>query len=130
MRITKSFIIYQSPAILIAILIFVFSSIPYPPDIKLSVSNEDLIKHAIAYSIFGFFLARALYHQDRFPKLRERHNLFTFILGSLYGISDEFHQFFVPGRSSEVSDLLADSFGILIGMLLFNYLKNLQKTPG
>jgi VanZ family protein len=33
----------------------------------------------------------------------------------LYGISDEFHQYFVPGRSVDVYDVLADALGGLLG---------------
>ncbi len=121
MKISKSFIIYQGPAILIAISIFIFSSIPYPPDIKLSVTNEDLIKHAIAYGIFGFFIAQALFFEHGFVRLKRNYIIFAIILGILYGISDEFHQSFVPGRSSEISDVVADSVGIIIGTILFHF---------
>ncbi|MCK4613219.1 MAG: VanZ family protein, partial [Thermoplasmata archaeon] len=40
----------------------------------------------------------------------------AFILGSLYGVSDEIHQHFVPRRSSDVLDLVADFLGVLIGI--------------
>jgi VanZ family protein len=33
----------------------------------------------------------------------------------LYGVSDEFHQYFVPGRSVEALDVLADALGGLLG---------------
>ena len=36
-----------------------------------------------------------------------------------YGASDEFHQWFVPGRTASVWDLLADSLGAGAGVLLF-----------
>ena len=36
----------------------------------------------------------------------------------LYGASDEFHQMFVPGRSAELGDLIADGMGGLIGASL------------
>lgn len=32
----------------------------------------------------------------------------------LYGISDEFHQFFIPGRSASVLDVLADCGGAVM----------------
>lgn len=121
MKITKSFIIYQSPVIFWAIVLFIFSSIPYPPNIKLFMPRDDLVKHAIVYCIFGFFIARAFYHQTRYMRLREYLFLFTFLLGMLYGISDEFHQYFVPGRSTEISDAVADSVGTIIGYIIFKY---------
>jgi VanZ family protein len=36
-------------------------------------------------------------------------------LASLYGASDEYHQFFVPGRNSDVHDWIADTVGASIG---------------
>lgn len=121
MKIFKSFMIYQSPAILWALLLFIFSSIPHPPNVKILASYDDLFKHAIVYGIFGFFIARALFYQSRFRRLRENYVIFALLLGALYGISDEFHQYFVPGRSSEILDVLADCFGIMIGIILFYF---------
>ena len=38
------------------------------------------------------------------------------LLATLYGLSDEFHQTFVPGRSAEALDVVADSFGATLGV--------------
>lgn len=119
MIISKSFLVNQLPAVLVAITLFILSSIPYPPPVILNVSYEDLIMHAIVYSVFGFFVARALYHQDRYLKFKENLLLFTFLIGTIYGISDEIHQYFVPGRVSDILDVFADVFGTLIGFALF-----------
>lgn len=37
------------------------------------------------------------------------------VLATLYGVSDEFHQLFVPGRSADPYDVLADGVGATIG---------------
>ena len=34
-----------------------------------------------------------------------------------YAITDEFHQYFIPGRSAEIRDVLIDSSGALTGIL-------------
>jgi VanZ family protein len=39
--------------------------------------------------------------------------------GSLYGASDEIHQGFVPGRSPEVWDWVADTLGSIAGVLAY-----------
>lgn len=44
--------------------------------------------------------------------------LISFIIGSIYAITDEIHQFFVPGRSCELRDVIIDSSGILIGIII------------
>lgn len=44
--------------------------------------------------------------------------LLAFVIGALYACSDELHQTFVSGRSGELSDVLLDSCGVLLGVLL------------
>ena len=122
MRVSKSFVINQLPAFLAAAVLFILSSIPHPPPVILHVSHEDLIMHAIAYGALGFFVARALYHQNRYGRLRKNLLLFTFLIGTIYGISDEIHQYFVPGRITDMLDVLADSAGTLIGFFVFKFL--------
>ncbi|MGP4073237.1 VanZ family protein [Piscibacillus sp. B03] len=42
----------------------------------------------------------------------------TFVVCSIYAMSDEFHQRFVPGRGAQVSDVLIDVAGASLGILL------------
>lgn len=42
----------------------------------------------------------------------------AFIISVLYAISDEIHQYFVPGRSCELRDVLIDSSGVTLGCIL------------
>lgn len=44
--------------------------------------------------------------------------VYSVITGSLYAISDELHQYFVPGRSGEIKDVLLDSSGVITGLFL------------
>lgn len=37
-------------------------------------------------------------------------------IGTLYAVSDELHQFFVPGRSCEIRDMIIDSCGTAVGI--------------
>ena len=39
------------------------------------------------------------------------------VVASAYGVTDEWHQTFVPGRSSTVSDWVADTLGALVSVL-------------
>ncbi|MBI5056446.1 MAG: VanZ family protein [Nitrospirae bacterium] len=45
------------------------------------------------------------------------------LLTLLYGVSDEFHQSFVPGRDSSFGDALADFTGALLGSFAASFLK-------
>ena len=42
----------------------------------------------------------------------------AFIICGLYSVTDEVHQYFVPGRSCEARDVLIDSAGALVGIVI------------
>lgn len=44
-------------------------------------------------------------------------------VGVMYAISDEIHQLMVDGRSGNVRDVIIDSIGILIGIMVFLLIK-------
>ena len=106
----KHFFWFQFPALAWAIAIFVQSSIAYLSAPDLGFNLQDKFLHAIEYAIFGFLLWRALSnHASEF--LQKNSYWLTFLLCSLYAISDEFHQSFVPGRTADVDDVIADFIG-------------------
>jgi VanZ family protein len=77
-------------------------------------SGRDKLAHFGAYAVLGLLVARALPPRGRLPWL-------AFLLGSLYGASDEFHQHFVPGRSVDVFDWVADSLGVIAGASIYRF---------
>ena len=50
--------------------------------------------------------------------------LSSFLFCILYACIDEFHQFFVPGRVFKVLDIIIDSCGSLVGIILMHFLYN------
>lgn len=75
--------------------------------------NLDKLYHFIEYIPFGFLAARAL---NNSLGLTKTSNWFWAIaLVSLYAVTDEFHQSFVPGRSCDWHDWLADTIGGMTG---------------
>ena len=73
----------------------------------------------MAYALLGALFLRA------FNTTRIQHHLkFIFILSilfsSLYGVSDEIHQSFVPYRSADIMDVLADILGSALGVGVFS----------
>lgn len=48
----------------------------------------------------------------------------------LYAVLDEFHQIYVPGRTSSVRDVLIDFMGAIIGMALYYLAVNLRTIKG
>jgi VanZ family protein len=90
-----------------AALIFVLSSIP---DLGTGLGGWDLVlrklAHAAEFAVLGFLLLRATG--------RERPAL---ALGIAYAVSDELHQYFVPGRLGSPLDVLVDAVGVVVGVL-------------
>lgn len=118
----RQFVRYQLPAILWTILIFVLSSIPDLSGPDLGLSWQDKLDHFVFYAIYGFLLYLAVRFQDRYEWLTRAAWRVTVIFGVLYGITDEIHQYFVPGRSMDWRDVLADGLGIIAGATVAFYL--------
>jgi VanZ family protein len=107
----RSFVRFQLPAIFWALLIFASSSMPGEKLPDLPILRLDKLIHFGVYFMLALLTFRALRHQTRFAFL-SRHSLsFTVLIIILYGATDEVHQYFVPGRSADVFDLLADTVG-------------------
>ncbi|HPC36309.1 MAG TPA: VanZ family protein [Candidatus Marinimicrobia bacterium] len=114
------------PAILYAVLIFGLSSFSKTPSVKIPIWNFDKLVHMLEYTVFGILLMLA-FRSNQIGKPMRRANFQSSILGVLYGLSDEIHQYFVPGRTSSLADLGADALGILLGVWIFNRLGVFQK---
>lgn len=91
-------------------LIFGLSSVANVPTLPVPqvVTDKDL--HAVLYCGFGFLLTRALSKGFRLPVTLATAFLVT-VAAALYGVSDEFHQWFVPPRDVEGLDVVADTVG-------------------
>jgi VanZ family protein len=114
----KHFLWFQLPAIAWATSIFIQSSLSDINAPDLGFNWQDKLFHAIEYAILGFLLRRALVFQAN-QFIRENAGWLTILIGSIYAISDEIHQFFVPGRSSDIGDVAADIIGIIIIILIY-----------
>lgn len=78
------------------------------------IEIQDIIGHFVVYAGLAFWLARAL---RRTPGVR--HPLvWTVVLATLYALSDELHQAFVPNRHADPFDILVDLLGIVTFVIL------------
>lgn len=72
--------------------------------------NWDKVLHAGAFGVLALLSAWALM-RGRLRAATWPVLLAACLITILYGASDELHQSFVPGRTADVSDLLADAVG-------------------
>ncbi len=91
------------------IFIFSLSSIP-GKSIPSRITPYSLLFHFVLYFFYGvvvfFFFWKNPVHSLAF--------------GVLYAMSDEMHQYFVPGRTCDPLDFLVDSIALLISILLLH----------
>ena len=77
----------------------------------------DKFAHAILYMGFGLLLNPTL-SSSKIEVLSKYAAPFSIAIGTLYGVTDELHQFFVPYRSASSMDLCADFMGLLFAQLV------------
>jgi VanZ family protein len=114
--------IFTALAVYWVVLLFL-TSLP-GPDIPQSITFNDKLEHLSAFGILGFLLALALQAQERFSYPKRNLIPATLFIGSLYGALDELHQIFIPGRSCELNDWIADTCGIALGIGLSYILRS------
>ena len=80
--------------------------------------------HFTIYLILGILVISLL---SEYRILNFKTVLYTLLIVFLYACSDEFHQLFVSGRSSEIGDVLIDSSGGFIGSYLYYLFRRKRK---
>lgn len=140
------FLIFSILAILVMISIFLFSAensdessgtsgtvinfilkIFYPgfnsadADSKLFIieSFQHIIRklaHGSIYATLGFFCSGAAEQVSGLDGLKRL--LFPWGVAVCYCVTDELHQYFVPGRSCQFTDILIDSLGAAVGVFV------------
>lgn len=81
------------------------------------VPGIDKIAHFFVYGLLGTLIARV-------PAVASWRGLgayWAIVICSLYGISDEFHQSFTPGRSVEFADWAMDTGGAALAVFVYTY---------
>lgn len=98
----------------LAVLIFYVSSLTAKETSGSGTGINAIVYHLIVFFLLGFFL---------FISVVRGRNKGLMIPATLllmsYGILDELHQYFVPGRTSTFSDVVLDSVGIMFAFIFY-----------
>ncbi|RJP22647.1 MAG: VanZ family protein [Candidatus Omnitrophota bacterium] len=100
----------------------------FPVDVPEWFYYFDKCVHMVLFGCLGFLFLRA-WLQGEYSRISFFAILVTIIFTTLYGISDEFHQSFVPGRTPDAQDVIADAVGAIlacVGVAVFY--KNKSKS--
>ena len=73
------------------------------------------IAHFTIYTVVGVLLMSLV---STYNIKKSKRIICSLWIGVLYATSDEIHQLFVPGRSGQITDIILDSMGVLLGIVL------------
>lgn len=80
---------------------------------RFTIQNNFIRKsaHFLEYLVLGSLLFNALKNSERLKKTF----ILSVVLALIYAISDEVHQYFIPGRAMRAFDVGVDFLGIILG---------------
>lgn len=85
-----------------------------------SVASWHSMIRKMAHLFLYFVLGILMIHALRTSRISWKRGLFLALLFCfLYAVSDEYHQFFIPGRGAQASDVVLDSGGSALGVLSY-----------
>lgn len=113
--------------IFLIIVVFLITYLSHQPSLKPPMEwfkHQDKVFHLLEFGGLGFAL---VLNRDLFGK-RNPAKMMIFY-GLIWAISDEIHQYFIPGRFCSWQDFIADSIGLCFSVWLFSkiFRKNWNK---
>jgi len=121
------------------VLIFIISSIPASPLIKIQTQPKclillfllsDPVGHVVMFGVLAFLLWRSFWKNFH---LRGKRNLilWAFLASFLFALANEvYQQLIIPGRGFEIEDLIWDfvGIGVVAGYLSITFPKTMRKS--
>jgi hypothetical protein len=116
----RFFLVYWGPVIVYAAVIFVLSAQPHPERLFPSFLERlgDKFLHVVEYGVLAVLCYRAFRHAW-YGGTALTALVLAVVAATVYGISDEVHQAFVPSRTSDLGDVIADLAGACLGASLW-----------
>jgi len=118
----------RSAAFFWGLFLFALTSWPRPPRVPIlsGIPNVDKATHFLLYAVEAFFLYQAVRWAGREGVSLTR---VLAIVGALavWGVADEVHQSWIPGRWMEGEDVAADVAGAGIGAVMASLASRVRK---
>ena len=106
---SQRLILWLPPAAWMAFIFYLSSQSSFGILSRLSFPGADKLVHAVIYGVLAALTARAVVPGRWSPG-------WGWLVATSYGMTDEYHQFFVPGRQMDGWDLLADAAGAALAV--------------
>ncbi len=92
------------------------------------IENTDYIVRKLAhFSIYALGGVLIFNYINTFKGKANKKIVISIVIGVLYAMLDEFHQYFISGRSAQVLDICIDSLGVITGVSLIYIIKKFKK---
>ncbi len=107
-----------------AIIRYIIDIAPYTKNLseetkqKLVERAQPIVRKLAHFSIYTLVGILIMSFTSTYNILLWKKFLISIGVGLTYAISDEFHQSFIPGRSAEIRDVMIDTSGVLLGILM------------
>jgi VanZ family protein len=122
----RNFLFYWLPLIIYCLAIYIQSGQPGPQHLP-ELRFLDKFLHFGAYGLLGVLFFRA-YETLSLKNFKTLLILISIGSATLYGISDEIHQYFVPSRQSDIMDVVADTVGSICCVCFYHFWKNRKRS--
>jgi VanZ family protein len=123
-----NFLKFHLPLIAYAIVIFTFSSFSTLPEQFSEFTFQDKIMHFFEFLVLGWLLLRSA-RKWRISFTGASLLVAVILIGAVYAASDEFHQYFVPGRDCDIFDWTADTVGLAAGTITSYIFSRWKEKP-
>ena len=97
---------------------------------KVVITTEKVLRKIAHYSIYllGGILIMSYANLYKIPTNKKM--IYASLAGSIYAITDELHQYFIPGRACMWQDVWLDSLGVATGVCIMCLIYMLNKKWG
>ena len=118
----KKYFIFHAPWQILAITIFILSSLPGEDLPNLGFRAADKLIHMLIFGFLAVLILRSFENANS-SFLFQNARFLAIGITVLYGALDEIHQYYVPGRSASVWDWFSDIAGAFILVFIFQFLR-------
>jgi|LSQX01.2.fsa_nt_gb thioredoxin 1 len=126
MAVSRSSWHYWLPPAVWACIILVGTSLPRLP--RTGIEGFDKVSHLIAYGMLGLLLMRSL--ADGRGMRLPTGAIWTILAGGIFGALDELHQGWIPGRTPDAMDFVADLAGLMLGVAAWGVFSLVRRSEG
>jgi VanZ family protein len=120
------FLKWNWPGIFWAFLILILCSLPGSeiPEVPFLFDEFDKVVHFILYFVLAALLYRGLVNQNKYKLANQIILFMVFVICAFYGGIIELYQgFFIPERSADFYDFIADVAGCFFGLVVCKKIK-------